>query len=101
MFVSVDALNLDFHEADSRGVRHRDPSIPSQLERVDRIRHHCPTDSEIVLRDRLCNAIPGIINGLTQQPGIPDGLLHRVYAQMHGADLTGQFPRYGRLPGSG
>jgi hypothetical protein len=25
----------------------------------------------------------------------------RVYTQMHGADLTGQLPRYGRLPGSG
>ena len=101
MLFAVEAPNLHLYEGDSHGIRYRDPGIPSQLNRIDRIRHYGSTNSEIVLRDRVGNAIPGIINWLAQKSRISERLFHRVDAHMHGADLTGQFLGNGCLASSG
>src|SRR5262249_5699259 len=101
MFIAVEALHLDFYEGNSCGVRYCDPSVTSQVNRIDRIRDHRSTDSKVVFSDRVGNPIPDIIDGLAQQSRISDGLLDRVNTQMHGSDLTGQFPGDGCLPSSG
>src|SRR5262245_31290863 len=101
MLVAVEALYFDLYEGNSRGVRYCDPSVTSQLKRIDRIRDHCSTNSKIIFRDRVGNQISDIINGPAQQSRISDGLLHRVDTQMHSADLTGQFSGNGCLPSSG
>lgn len=61
MFVGVRALDLDFDDADLRGVRNFDPSISSYLKRIDRIRNHRPTDSEVISGDCVGDTVPRII----------------------------------------
>jgi hypothetical protein len=49
-------------------------------------------EAEVVLRDRVADAIARIIKRLADRPEVSDGLLNRVNAQIHRTELTSQFP---------
>ena len=91
-------LDLDFNRPDLHAVRYLDPRIASHLKRIHRVRNHRSTNSEVIIGDRVGNAIPRILERLANDSGSKDGLFHRIDTQEHCADVTSQLPCYGRLP---
>jgi len=98
MFVNVGAHDLDFDDVNLYRGRYLNPSIPSELKWIDRVRDHRPTNSQIVFRDCVSDAVTCVIESLASHVRSTDGLLDRIDAQMHRSDLTSQFPSYSRLP---
>src|ERR1700732_1435941 len=99
MFAGIRTLDLDFNSADLHAVGYFDPGVASQRKRIHRVGNHRSTDSEVVLGNRVANAVPCIVERLVNHPGRPDGLLDRIDTQMHGTDLAGELPGYSRLSG--
>jgi hypothetical protein len=98
MLLSVRAHDLDFDGTNLYRVCYFNPSIPSELKWIDRVRDHRSTNSKIVLRDCVGGAVTCIVESLVNHARSTDGLLDRIDAQMHRSDLTSQFPSYSRLP---
>src|SRR6266581_2254981 len=101
MLFRIRTRYFDFNRFYLSSIRDADPSVARELKWIDRVRNHSSTETEIVLGDRVANTIPRIVERLAEHSGIPDGLLDRVDAEIHGTDLMGQLPGDRRLPSTG
>jgi len=97
MLLCIGTRHFDFYCVYARATRNCDPSITGHRKWIHRICNHRPTDTQVVLGDRVADAVSGIIDRLAKRPRIPDRLLNRVDPYMHRPDLTGQLPCNGRL----
>lgn len=90
MLLRVRTNQLNFGSACTRSMRNADPGIPRQMNRIDGIRNHSSTESEVVLGDRVGDEIPSVVEWLAQRSGIADCLLNRVHAHMYCTELSSQ-----------
>ena len=100
MLVQVGTYDFDFDGVSARSFRDFDPGIPPAGKRIDRIGHHGASDAEVVLGNRVTDAISNIVERLRDGSGIAQGLLDRIDAQVHRSDLTSQFAGNRRFSGS-
>ena len=80
MLFRIRAGDLHFHDVRRDSIRDTDPSIPGNLKRIHGICYHASTEAEVVLGDRVADAIAHIVKRFTDLTGISDGLLNRVDA---------------------
>jgi hypothetical protein len=78
MFAGVRTVDLDFGDPDWHPFRYFDPGIAGRLKRIDRIRDHCSTESEVISGNCVSYAISRIVEGLTSHSGGPNGLFDRI-----------------------
>jgi hypothetical protein len=83
---------FDLNGADWHPARRNGPRIARELKWINGVRNHGAAEAEVVLRDRVADAIARIIKRLVDCPEISDGLLNRVDAQIHRTEPTSQFP---------
>src|SRR5437773_5213362 len=97
MFFNIRALDLDFDGGDLGAIRYANPSVASQRKRIDGVRHYRSAETEVVLCNYVGHAIPSVIERLADRRRFADSLFDRVDTQVHGAELTSQFPGYGGI----
>ena len=97
MFFRIGTRHFDFYFTYVRAARNCDPSIARQRNWIYRICNHRSTETQVILSDRVADAISGVIDRLAEHPRVTDRLLNRIDPNMHCLDLTGQLPCNGRL----
>jgi hypothetical protein len=100
MFVQIGTFDFDFDGVDARSFRDFDPGIPRAGKGIDRIGHYGASDAEVVLGNRVTDAISNIVERLRDGTGVPQGLFDRIDAQVHRSDLASQFADDYRFSGS-
>ena len=61
MFDDLGALDLDFNRTNSGALGNLDPRIAGELDRIHRVRNYREAIAEIVLGERVGNAIPSVV----------------------------------------
>jgi hypothetical protein len=90
MLLWARAPDFDLYRRNAGTSRHVHPSIASPPKRIDRIRNYS-----------VGYAVANVVQGLVKACPVTNGLLYRVDAQVHSADLTRQFSGEGRFANAG
>jgi hypothetical protein len=88
MFDGIRTGDLDFDAAYLSALPDFEPCLAHYRERINRVRDHSASDAKVVFGNSIGDAIACLAKKWDLRRAIPDGLLNRVDAQMHAADLT-------------
>jgi hypothetical protein len=72
MFVRIRTYDFDLNGADWHPARHYGPGIARELKWINGVRNHGAAEAEVVLRDRVADAIARIIKRLADSRGLLD-----------------------------
>jgi hypothetical protein len=98
MLGHVGTSNVDVEDSDARPISDVAPGVSRNRNRIDAICNDGEPEREIVFRQRVCDAITGIIHRLDSRLRIAQGLLNRVDPQVHGIDFTRELAGDTRFP---
>src|SRR5688572_24320961 len=86
MFIRIRTPDFNFDMTRTRTSGCLDPGIASEFDWIDRVRNHCPAQTQVVLGNGIADAISRIVEGSLNSSGIQYRLLNGVDTQIDGVD---------------
>jgi len=100
VFLRVGTPDFNFDGEGVGAAGRIEPRVARDGKWIDRIGDHDSADTQVVFRERICHAIPGIVEESGGDAGFTDGSFNGIDTDVHGAKSPRELAGYGGLAGA-